>query len=137
VTPGATGFSMVPVTRMVPRSFITNLSNGDKVPPDTPAVVRGIAMGGDNGVARVEFSSDGGQNWVPAKLGKDNGKYSFRQWETTIKKPAAGKMLLMVRCTNTSGIRQADLPNWNPGGFMRNAVEWVQIMVGGDDAPAE
>jgi hypothetical protein len=137
LVPGATGFSTVPVSRMVPRSFITNLKNGDKVPPDKPVVVRGIAMGGDTGVARVDFSADGGQSWMPAKLGKDNGKYSFRQWGATIKKPAAGKAVLMVRCTNANGVAQANTPNWNPGGLARNAVESVQITVGSDDASAE
>ncbi len=134
---GTMASGTVPVSRMVPRSFITNLRNGDKMPPDTPALVRGIAMGGDTGVARVDFSADGGQSWMPAKLGKDGGKYSFRQWEATIKKPAAGKAVLMVRCTNTNGVVQATAPNWNPGGLARNAVEWVQITVGSDDAPAE
>jgi len=51
VKPGETGFKMVPVTRNVPRSFITNIRNGDSVPAGTPASARGIAFGGDCGVA--------------------------------------------------------------------------------------
>src|SRR6266404_2385466 len=60
VTPGSMSFNSVPVSRMVPRSFITNVVNGEKLLPGKPALVRGIAMGGDDGVARVDFSSDGG-----------------------------------------------------------------------------
>src|ERR1700733_7253263 len=37
VKPGETGFKMVPVTRNVPRSFITNIRNGDSVPAGGPA----------------------------------------------------------------------------------------------------
>ena len=45
-------------------------------------LARGIAFGGDTGVSRVDFSSDGGKTWQQAELGKDEGKYSFRQWQT-------------------------------------------------------
>ena len=136
VAPGATGFSTVPVTRMVPRAFITNVSNGERLPPDKPAVVRGVALGGDNGVARVDFSSDGGLTWMPAKLGTDLGKYSFRQWESRIAKPTAGRMVLMVRCTSTSGVGQSATPNWNPAGLARNAVEMIQVTVANEDEDA-
>jgi DMSO/TMAO reductase YedYZ molybdopterin-dependent catalytic subunit len=129
VAPATMSFDSVPVSRMVPRSFITNVVNGEKLVPDKPAIVRGIAMGGDNGVARVDFSSDGGLTWMPAKLGGDTGKYGFRQWEARIAKPAVGKMMLMSRCTSTSGQTQSPTPNWNPEGLARNAVEVVQVTV--------
>ena len=136
VAPGTTGFATVPVTRMAPRAFITNITNGEKLVPGKPAVVRGIALGGDDGVARVDFSSDGGLTWKPAKLGKDLGKYSFRQWESGVDKPAVGKLVLMARCTSTSGVRQSDTPNWNPAGLARNAVEMVQVTVANEDEDA-
>jgi hypothetical protein len=40
VKPGETGFKMVPVTRNAPRSFITNIRDGDNVPAGTPASAR-------------------------------------------------------------------------------------------------
>jgi DMSO/TMAO reductase YedYZ molybdopterin-dependent catalytic subunit len=136
VSPDAGGYRTVAVGRMVPRSFFTNLKSGDKLPAGKQAQARGIAMGGDNGVARVEFSSDGGQSWIAAKLGKEYGKYSFRQWETMFK-PATGNLTLMVRCTNTSGVRQSDAPNWNSSGVMRNAIEAVNVVVGSDEASGD
>ena len=57
---------MVPINRMVPRSFITNIKAGDTLQAGAPTLVRGIAFGGDTGVARVDFSSDGGKSWQPA-----------------------------------------------------------------------
>jgi hypothetical protein len=137
VAPGTLSFDSVPVSRMVPRSFITNVTNGEKLLPGKPAVVRGVAMGGDDGVARVDFSSDGGLSWMPAKLGKDSGKYGFRQWEARIAKPVAGKMMLMCRCTSTSGGTQSMNPNWNPGGLARNAVEMVQVTVASPEAESD
>src|SRR6267143_6761350 len=63
VKPGETGVKMVPINRMVPRSFITNIKSGETVQASAPALVRGIAFGGDTGVAQVDLSSDGGKTW--------------------------------------------------------------------------
>jgi DMSO/TMAO reductase YedYZ molybdopterin-dependent catalytic subunit len=126
VEPGQTDIRMVPINRMVPRSFITNLSNGQDVPAHKPLVVRGIAFGGDAGVRDVKISDDAGMTWMEASLGHDHGKYSFIQWEARLL-PKAGPLSLMVRATNTSGVVQPDSANWNASGFMRNVVESVAV----------
>lgn len=126
--PGQTGVKMVPITRMVPRSFITNIKSGETVRANESTLVRGIAFGGDTGVAQVELSSDGGKSWQTTALGKDAGKFSFRQWQAPVVLPAAGNYTLMVRCTNNSGVAQPDEANWNPSGFMRNVIEATPII---------
>jgi DMSO/TMAO reductase YedYZ molybdopterin-dependent catalytic subunit len=126
MTPGQQGVKLVPINRMVPRSFITNVKAGATVPAGKPLALRGIAFGGDTGVKRVEVSNDGGKSWGDAKLGKDEGKYSFRAW-TAHFTPASGSTTLMVRCTNTNDLAQPDQANWNPSGFMRNVVEATPI----------
>ncbi len=128
--PGETGVPTVPITKMVPRSFITNLQAGDTVAAGAPLVTRGIAFGGDCGVAKVDLSTDGGKTWLPAKLGKDEGKYGFRQWQAEPTLPAAGDYTLMVRCTNENGLAQPEMSNWNPGGYMRNVIESVAVVAG-------
>jgi len=127
VRPGETGFKVVPINRMVPRSFITNIMAGERLQAGAPRLVRGIAFGGDTGVARVDFSSDGGKSWQQTQLGKDEGKYSFRQWQLSFT-PIAGAQALMVRCTSSSGETQPDTPNWNPSGFMRNVIEQTPVV---------
>jgi DMSO/TMAO reductase YedYZ molybdopterin-dependent catalytic subunit len=129
VRPGQTGVKSVPISRMVPRSFITNLKEGATLKAGAPALARGIAFGGDTGVAQVAFSSDGGRSWRPAQLGRDEGRYSFRQWQITFTPPAPGPRTLMVRCTSSSGETQPAAPNWNPGGFMRNVIEQTNVIV--------
>jgi hypothetical protein len=129
VKPGETGFKTVPVTRMVPRSFFTNVTDGTIVKPAASVPVRGIAFGGYSGVSRVELSTDGGRDWQPTTLGKDEGTYGFRQWSTQITAPPSGTLALQVRCTNTKGEVQPAEPNWNGGGFMRNVIETVQLKV--------
>jgi DMSO/TMAO reductase YedYZ molybdopterin-dependent catalytic subunit len=125
ITPGQTGVKLVPINKMVPRSFFTSVAGGATLPAGN-AALRGIAFGGDSGVAKVELSADGGKSWQPTTLGKDHGKYSFRQWETNIPL-AKGGHVFMVRCTNQAGDVQPDAPNWNPSGFMRNVIETVQV----------
>jgi len=128
IRPGQTGVKLVPISRMVPRSFITNIKPGDKLRAGAETLARGIAFGGDAGVSRLEFSSDGGKSWQQTQLGTDEGKYSFRQWQIRFTLPAAGEHLLKVRCTSSSGEVQPDTPNWNPAGFMRNVIEQIAIV---------
>jgi hypothetical protein len=127
--PGQTGVKMVPINKMVPRSFITNLKSGQSVAASPSTLVRGIAFGGDTGVARVDLSIDGGKDWQPATLGKDEGKFSFRQWQAQINLASKGDVTLMVRCTNSNGLAQPAQPTWNPSGFMRNVIEATPIVV--------
>jgi DMSO/TMAO reductase YedYZ molybdopterin-dependent catalytic subunit len=129
VQPGQTGFNSVPINRMVPRSFITNIKAGDTFKAGVSTLVRGIAFGGDTGVARVDFSGDQGKTWRQTQLGKDEGKYSFRQWQTSFVPPAPGSQVLMARCTSSSDETQPDVPNWNPAGFMRNVIEQTPVVV--------
>src|SRR6202167_1620771 len=81
IEPGQTNVRMVPINKMVPRSFITNIKSGDTVRANQSTLVRGIAFGGDTGVSRVDLSNDGGKSWQATTLGKDEGKFSFRQWQ--------------------------------------------------------
>lgn len=127
IEPGETGVKMVPISRMVPRSFFTNIAEGASLSAGAGATIGGIAFGGDTGVARVELSMDDGRSWQLATLGDDFGKYSFRRWQVNIPQLMKGPHSLMVRCTNLSGDVQPAMPNWNNSGFMLNAVETAHI----------
>lgn len=127
VVPGATGFETAPISVMPPRSFITNLAEGATVKAGAPLSVRGIAFGGDRGVAAVDLSADGGRSWRRAALGRDEGRYSFRRFDALLPAPARGAVTLMARATNSAGVAQPLKPNWNPGGYVRCVVERVGV----------
>lgn len=127
VKPGETGYKTVPINRMVTRSFFTNLTSGQSVPKAAPLLVRGIAMGGDQAVAKVELSTDAGATWMPATLGPDEGRYAFRAWSATLHPSAAGPLEVLVRATNGMGETQPMQPIWNPGGYMLNTIEKLQL----------
>ncbi len=127
VVPGQQGVNLIPINRMVPRSFFTNIKDQAKFKVGEPTMVRGIAFGGDAGLAKVLFSADAGGHWQEARLGTDHGKYSFRQWTVDLQTSSRGPQTLMVKAINTAGASQPDRANWNGSGFMRNVVESVSV----------
>ena len=129
VKPGEKGFKTVPINKMVPRSFITNLAAGAKIATGAKTKLGGIAFGGDCGVANVDVSTDGGATWIRALLGKDEGKYSFRRWDAEFTARNAGAQTLMVRAKNTEGLAQPDKPTWNAGGYMLNVIEQTPVTI--------
>jgi len=127
MAPDAKGVKMVPINRMGPRSFITNLRDHATVRRGAPIEVRGIAFGGDTGVKSVAFSSDGGATWQDTVLDKDYGRYSFRRWHSTFAPDKPGSYKLMTNATNSNNLSQPATPTWNPGGYMRNVIEELTV----------
>ncbi len=127
VVPGQKDVKMVPINRMLPRSFFTNLQNGAVLKVGQTTVVRGIAFGGDAALAKVLFSADSGSHWQEARLGADHGKYGFRQWGVPLRLSSPGSHELMIKAINAAGSAQPDHANWNGAGFMRNAIESVSV----------
>lgn len=120
VKPGDKDFPTVPISTMGPRSFVTSHADGAKVARG-PVELRGIAFGGDAGVARVDVIAGG--RAVAATLGPDEGAFGFRRWTARI--DAAGE--IAVRCTNAKGAAQPDAQAWNPSGYARNIVEHINL----------
>ena len=132
VEPGTKPAKSVPIARFNVRSFITSLADGAqvKVMPGvggTMPTVKGIAFDGGYGIREVLFSEDNGKTWREAELGKDLGKYSFREWTIPFAPQKPGKYALKVKATNRIGQSQPFEPLWNPAGYMRNVVETVNI----------
>lgn len=127
VEPGQKPAKTVPITRFTIRSFITSIQEGGQIKGGQPHSVKGIAFDSGFGIQRVLFSSDGGKQWSETTLGKDHGKYSFREWQVPFA-PARGKSYaLMAMAVNTIGESQSSTPSWNPSGYARNVIETVNI----------
>ncbi|MGE0108095.1 MAG: molybdopterin-dependent oxidoreductase, partial [Thiomonas sp.] len=83
---------LVPIghVNMPVRSFIIDPDDSVPVVHGLPTVIRGIAFSGIGGIRKVEVSTDGGQTWKAAKLGRDLGRYSFREFELAWKPELPG-----------------------------------------------
>jgi hypothetical protein len=127
IEPGTAPKATIPINRFTVRSFITSVTDGAKLKTGR-IVLRGIAFDGGTGIKEVAVSTDGGKTWMPAKLGRDLGKYSFREWALPVKL-AAGSYDLKVRATNNGGDVQPSEPRWNPAGYLRNVVETTRVTV--------
>jgi len=127
VEPGTTPAKTRPIGRYNVRSFVTSLGDGDKIKVGQELTVRGIAFDGGYGITDVSFSADGGKTWREARLGKDLGKYSFREWTIGFTPERAGDCELKVIATNRIKQSQPTEPLWNPAGYMRNVVESVKV----------
>ena len=127
VPPGTKPAQTVPINRLNVRSFITNLLNGAQVKAGERLALRGIAFDGGTGIREVTVSADGGATWQSAEIGKDPGKYAFREWTISLAAPKPGALILQSRATNNGGQIQPLEAQWNPPGYMRNVVETVNI----------
>ena len=127
VEPGTAPKATIPINRFDVRSFITSVAEGAKLKPGR-TTLKGIAFDGGKGIKEVAVSIDGGKIWMPAKLGKDLGNYSFREWTLPVKL-AAGSSQLKVRAINNAGDTQPAEPLWNPAGYLRNVIETTNVTV--------
>jgi sulfite dehydrogenase (cytochrome) subunit A len=125
VVPGTAPKATIPINRFTVRSFITSVTDGAKLKHGR-TMLRGIAFDGGKGITQVEVSTDGGKTWMGAKLGRDLGKYSFREWKLPVKL-AAGSYELKVRATSNGGETQPAEPRWNPAGYLRNVIETTRV----------
>jgi DMSO/TMAO reductase YedYZ molybdopterin-dependent catalytic subunit len=124
VAPGTTPKRTVPIDRFNVRSFLTSHRAGDRIGPAGRGVtLRGIAFDGGSGISDVTVSTDGGKRWTTAQLGKDLGRYAFREWTLDWQPPTEGSPEILARATNRLGQSQPLDALWNPAGYMRNVVE--------------
>ncbi|WP_434631601.1 molybdopterin-dependent oxidoreductase [Chromobacterium sp. CV08] len=130
VPPGSKPDRTVRLTRMKVRSFITAPAAGDAVPAGRLSL-RGIAFDGGSGIRRVDVSADGGASWLPARLGADAGRFAFRPWTLTLDDVKPGPLTLMARATANDGQVQPMVQPWNPGGYARDVIERLDIVVAG------
>lgn len=129
VAPGTAPVKTAPISRLKVRSFITSLANNAVLHLKHKTLVKGIAFDGGTGIQRVELSEDGGLQWREATLGKNLGKYSFREWSVPITPNLRGPLQLRVRATSLSGETQPSEATWNPAGYARNVIESLNVVV--------
>lgn len=122
--PGST-----PITEMVVNSIITAPGGPTRQAAGKAMEVRGIAWDGGYGIARVEVSTDGGKSWSDATLGKDIGRFAFRQWSYRFTPAKKGSYTILAKASNRAGQSQADALIFNPAGYHNNVPRPLTVTV--------
>jgi DMSO/TMAO reductase YedYZ molybdopterin-dependent catalytic subunit len=117
-----------PITTMVVNSLITSPQGGRTLPPGKPIEVKGLAWDGGSGIDRVEISNDG-SGWQAAKLDRDLGRFSFREFSMTLPARDQGAFVLMARATAKSGETQVEHLIHNPAGYHHNVIQRLYLEV--------
>lgn len=91
--------------------------------------VQGAAWAGEAEIVKVEVSTDSGTSWQPAELGRQHSKYAWRLWSYSWKAPQPGEYTIMSRASDNQGRVQPAAAQWNPGGYLYNAIDHVQVHV--------
>ena len=117
-----------PITEMVVNSVIAAPIDGAKV-GRSGVTVRGVAWDRGHGIKTVEVSFDGGKTWKPAELGKENGKYAFREFSTASGTLPPGPCVVSARAVSNKGETQATTLLRNPAGYHHNVPQTLTVAV--------
>jgi sulfite oxidase len=110
------------------KSAITVPSEDDKVPMG-PVTLSGYAWAGEQKIMRVEVSTDGGSRWKDAELTPQNLNYAWRLWKLRWTPSKPGYHTILSRATDSAGNVQPFVADWNPSGYLYNAIDHVGITV--------
>ncbi len=130
VPPGATvsAADMEPLKGMPVKSLITSPAAHTPVPLG-PVRVGGFAWAGEDEIARVDVSTDAGRSWTEARLGSDRARYAWRQFTHAWRPTSAGSYLVLSRAVDARGRTQPIVADWNPSGYLWNAIDQVRVNV--------
>lgn len=116
-----------PVTGLNVKSVISGPLEGSTVNSGRVAI-HGAAWAGESRIVKVEVSTDNGANWGTAVLGHDQAQYAWRLWAYE-SKMKSGNYNILSRATDSQGRTQPPNPEWNPSGYLYNAIDQVTIHV--------
>ncbi len=100
--PTPTGTETVIVGPMAVKSEIIRPKQGDTVGLGANRVV-GLAWAGEEAIAEVAVSTDGGQTWTKVNLIGPQAPYSWTLWEYIWEVASPGRYSLLARATSTGG----------------------------------
>ncbi len=118
-----------PITEILINSLVTSHTSGDQVERGQSVQLAGWAWDGGSGIRAVEFSTDAGQSWRPAKLGEDLGRFAWRGFSLSLDTSKRGRIRLAVRATSRAGASQPVKLTPNPSGYHHNVVQSLELEV--------
>jgi len=118
-----------PITEMLVNSLITSPTPAARLRRGEPAQLAGKAWDGGSGIAAVEVSVDGRRSWREATLGRDLGRFAWREFQLPLDTSSAGALEIAVRARSRNGATQPEALTFNPAGYHDNRVQTVRVEV--------
>ena len=118
-----------PITEMLVNSLITSPAPAAQLRRGEPAQLAGKAWDNGAGIVAVEVSFDGRQSWHEATLGKDLGRFAWREFHLPIDTSGSGPLEIAVRARSRNGATQPEKLTVNPSGYHDNIVQTVRLEV--------
>jgi DMSO/TMAO reductase YedYZ molybdopterin-dependent catalytic subunit len=137
VLPGAAvaAGDQAPLMGLAVKSLITRPLDGAALAPG-PVRIAGFAWAGESRITRVEVSTDGGASWAAARLTGPVHKFAWRRFEFDAVLKQSEVHTILSRATDDRGATQPVVPRWNPSGYLWNAPDRIDVVVGGAAAAA-
>lgn len=117
-----------PITKLRVKSIINRPRHGEVVHPGL-YIIHGKAWSGDGEIVGVEASTNGGRDWLEARLVGPSARGAWRQWELPWEVSEAGHYILMVRATDSTGNTQPPSIHWNFRGYANNGIHTIAVEV--------
>jgi sulfite dehydrogenase (cytochrome) subunit A len=118
-----------PITEMLVNSLITSPTPAARLKRGEPAQVGGKAWDNGSGIAVVEVSVDGRQSWREATLGRDLGRFAWREFQLPLDTSRGGSLEIAVRARSRNGTTQPEALTFSAAGYHDNRVQTVRVEV--------
>jgi DMSO/TMAO reductase YedYZ molybdopterin-dependent catalytic subunit len=131
VSPGTlvSAADTVPIKELSVKSIVTEPAVDSVVRSGASVTIAGFAWSGETQVRRVDLSTDNGRTWSPARLGRDQAPHAWRRFEYVWRPEEPGSHVVLSRATDARGRIQPVVADWNPGGYVWNAIDQVRVHV--------
>jgi DMSO/TMAO reductase YedYZ molybdopterin-dependent catalytic subunit len=118
-----------PITEMLVNSLIVSPEPAARLRRGEPAQLTGNAWDAGSGIAAVEVSVDGRQSWREATLGRDVGRFAWREFRLPLDTSKGGPLEITVRARSRHGATQPEALTFNAAGYHDNRIQTVRVEV--------
>jgi DMSO/TMAO reductase YedYZ molybdopterin-dependent catalytic subunit len=118
-----------PVTDILVNCVITAPFPGTRLRRGERAELAGKAWDNGAGISAVEVSLDDRRSWREAGLGRDLGRFAWREFQLPLDTSRPGPLQIAVRARSRNGAQQPDKLTFNPAGYHDNIVQTLTLEV--------
>ncbi|HTT03193.1 MAG TPA: molybdopterin-dependent oxidoreductase [Steroidobacteraceae bacterium] len=118
-----------PITEIMVNSLITSPVSGERLRRGAHAELAGKAWDNGAGIDSVAISTDGQRTWREATLGRDLGRFAWREFRWRIDTSSAGMIHITTRAHSRNGTSQPAKLTPNPSGYHHNLMQELMLEV--------